>query len=385
MKPRLALVGAFPFPVPQGSQVYFADQARALREQGAEVTLFVHGRGAGPLPPDLNVVAAPAALSPRRLRAGPSLLKPLADAALARRLTAEARRRPFDALLAHNAEAALLCLAARARIGTPVVYVAHALWRHELPAYGPAPAAGLLARGGAALDRSLAQRCDAILTLCASARDALEPLARGPVALIPPGLTPQPPPEPELSRAVCARHGLEPGRFALYAGNLDAYQSLPVLAAAARHASGIPFVVATHDARGAAPAPLRIVETGSSDEVRALTWASGVCLLPRAIPGGFPIKLLNYMEAGRPIVATGSVADGFEDGRNALLLADGAEALAWAEAVTRVMNDAALARHLGAEAKALLLRRHAWPVLAQATLDLAATARRAAPRSSAGA
>jgi glycosyltransferase involved in cell wall biosynthesis len=378
VKPRLALVGAFPFPVPQGSQVYFADQARALRALGAEVTLFVYGRGAGPLPADLNVVVAPAALSPRRLRAGPSLLKPLADAALARRLASEAGRRPFDALLAHNAEAALLGLAARARIGAPVVYVAHALWRQELPAYGPTTAAGLLARAGAALDRGLARRCDALLTLCASARDALEPLARGPVALIPPGLAPGPPPDPESLGAACARHGLKPGRFALYAGNLDAYQSLPVLAGAACRAPGIPFVVATHDARGAAPEPLRIVETQSPAEVRALTWAAGVCLLPRAIPGGFPIKLLNYMEAGRPIIALHSVADGFEDGRSALLLADGAGDTAWAEAVTRVMNDAALARRLGEGARALLLRRHAWPALASATLDLVARARQAA-------
>jgi glycosyltransferase involved in cell wall biosynthesis len=380
VKPRLALVGAFPFPVPQGSQVYFADQARALRDGGAEVVLFVHGRGAGPLPPDLDCVRAPAALSPRRLRAGPSLLKPLADAALARRLAAEAQHRPFDALLAHNAEAALLCLAARARIRTPVVYVAHALWRQELPSYGPAAAAALLARAGAALDRGLARRCDAVLTLCASAQEALEPLARGPVELIPPGLAPGPPPDPDSLRAACARRGLEPGRFALYAGNLDAYQSLPLLAEAAARAPEIPFVVATHDARGAAPEPLRILQIDSPEEVRALTWTAGVCLLPRAIPGGFPIKLLNYMEAGRPIVATHSVADGFEDGRSALLLADGSGASAWAEAVTRVMNDAALARHLGAEARALLLRRHAWPTLARATLDLVERVGPAAPR-----
>ena len=380
MKPRLALVGAFPFPVPQGSQVYFADQARALRAQGAEITLFVHGRGAGPLPEDLECIRAPAALSPRRLRAGPSLLKPLADAALARRLVSEAQRRPFDALLAHNAEAALLCLAVRARIRTPLVYVVHSLWRHELPAYGPAAAAGPLSRAGAALDGQLARRCDAILTLSAAARESLEPLAQGPVELIPPGLAPGPPPDAASLRAVCARHGLEPGRFALYAGNLDAYQALSALAEAARRAQPIPFVVATHDARGAAPEPLRVLETGSPEEVRLLIGAAGVCLLPRAIPGGFPIKLLNYMEAGRPIVAGRQVADGFEDGRSALLLAGDAGPAAWAEAVTRVMNDAALARHLGEGARALLLRRHAWPALAQATLDLVARARQAGIR-----
>jgi hypothetical protein len=36
---HVALVGAFAFPYPQGSQVFFAQQARALMAAGARVTL----------------------------------------------------------------------------------------------------------------------------------------------------------------------------------------------------------------------------------------------------------------------------------------------------------------------------------------------------------
>ena len=372
---RLALVGAFPFPVPQGSQVYAADQARALRRAGAEVTLFSYGRGVGPAPADLPLVRAPAALSPRRVRAGPSALKPAADAALALLVLREAARRGFDALLAHNAEGALVALALRPLSGVPVVYVAHALWRHELPAYGGPRQRALLARAGAALDRELARRADGVIALCEAARRALSAHARGPLALIPPGLDPAPPPDPAAVRRTCARHRLEPGRYALYAGNLDAYQELPDLAAAARALPDTPFVAATHDPRGPALGAVRVVVLGCAEECRLLTHGAGACVLPRAIPGGFPVKLLNYMEAARPIVARAGVADGFEHERSALLLPPGAPPEELAKAVTRILGDADLAARLGRGARALLERRHAWPALAEATLALAAAAR----------
>ncbi|RIL05485.1 MAG: hypothetical protein DCC71_10275, partial [Proteobacteria bacterium] len=78
---HLALVGAFPFPFPQGSQVFFADQARALQDAGARVTLACYGTGEGEPPRDLALVRSP--LAPRALRSGPSAGKPIADAALA--------------------------------------------------------------------------------------------------------------------------------------------------------------------------------------------------------------------------------------------------------------------------------------------------------------
>ena len=109
--PRIALIGAFPFPLPQGSQVLVAQQARALEAAGASVTLICYGSGTGPVPGSLDIVRIPRALSPRRLRAGPSIAKPLADAALVGAYLGAHRRRRFAVALAHNAEAALVGLA----------------------------------------------------------------------------------------------------------------------------------------------------------------------------------------------------------------------------------------------------------------------------------
>src|SRR5262249_58841061 len=97
----LAIVAAFPFPAPQGSQVFVREQVRALAAAGARATLFCYGRGAGPPPAGIECVRVARALSPRRTSAGPSAAKPCADVALAALVARARRRRPLDAPLPH--------------------------------------------------------------------------------------------------------------------------------------------------------------------------------------------------------------------------------------------------------------------------------------------
>jgi glycosyltransferase involved in cell wall biosynthesis len=366
---HVALVGAFPFPHPQGSQVFFAEQARALQVAGARVTLVCYGRGAGAVPADLVLVRAP--FAPRKLASGPSPAKPLADLAVAASLLAAHRRTPFDAVLAHNAEAALAALWVRPLMQRPVAYVAHTILTHELATYAPRHFAPALRWLGARIDRHVARRADAVITLARAGERALSQHARGPVLRIPPGLTPHRAPTPVAIAASCERHGLEVGRYALYAGNLDGYQDLAALAVAAREIAA-PVVVATH-AAGAAPAPLRTLHVANSDEVRLLTFGAGVTLLARRAAGGFPIKLLNYMEASRAIVARASVADSLTHEYSARLLADDAGPVAWSAAVNALLADPALAAQLGAEARRTLEREHDPIVLAREVLAVLAS------------
>ena len=134
---RLALLAAFRFPAPQGSQRYADEQARALAAAGADVTLFCYGRGDGRETGSLHVVRSAPWLAPARPSARLDLRKLPSDASLMRALVSAHRSAPFDALLAHNAEAALLALALRPWLRVPVVYVAHTLWEVELAAYLP--------------------------------------------------------------------------------------------------------------------------------------------------------------------------------------------------------------------------------------------------------
>ncbi|NQZ96304.1 MAG: glycosyltransferase family 4 protein [Myxococcales bacterium] len=386
---RIAIVGAFPFPLAQGSQVFARDQARALQAAGADVSLLCYGRGEGAEPDNLRVLRISRAVSPRSLRAGPNLVKPLADACLAALLVRTKRGVGFDAVLAHNVEAAVVALATRPLHHAPVIYVAHTLMGQELSSYrlasdgsGAETRRGLVDRAldacGRALDASLARRCDALLALSRATADALGPrvgVGRC-IEVIPPGLAPGPSPSPAAIDAACARHQLEPGRFALYSGNLDGYQDLGDLAETARSVAPLPVVVATHGSEAACDAfmrrhagLLRVLRV-DAEEARLLVFACAVALLPRHRPGGFPIKLLTYMEAARAIVARRSVADGFDHGESAWLLGADDGAGHMADAVKEITSSPELARRLGRGARALLERRHGSRAVGAQTLAL---------------
>jgi glycosyltransferase involved in cell wall biosynthesis len=316
------------------------------------------------------MVRIPRALTPRRLRAGPSPGKPLADAALLASLVRAQRQHGFDLAIAHNGEAALVALCARAATRLRLVYVAHTLLGLELASYAPAALRPALDAAGRRLDRLLAARADGVLALSAEAAKQLGQGARGPLAVIPPGLDPAPPPAPDRVARACARFGLTPGGFALYAGNLDAYQELGELAAAASSLAPLPVVVVTQQAEADAPPPLRVLRPAGFEEERTLVFGAAVAVLPRRIPGGFPIKLLNYLEAGRAIVAHAAVASALEHDREAWLLAPGAGPREMASAVGALARDPGRATRLGLGARAALETRFAWPPLAQRTLAL---------------
>jgi 1,2-diacylglycerol 3-alpha-glucosyltransferase len=292
-------------------------------------------------------------------------------------VVAAARRERFDALLAHNAEAALVALAARRFTRVPVVYVAHTLWRAELPTYGARALARPLARIGRALDVGLARRADAVLALSRLAADELG--AARVLDVIPPGLDPEPAPEAAEVERACAHHGLAPGRYALYAGNLDGYQHLDLLDAAAARVASLPVVVATHARSPSRWRHLRVARSDDPAEVRALLHGAALLVTARAPHGGFPIKVLNYMEAGRAIVAREGCADSLRHGESAWLVPAAAGAAELAAAIDAIARDPVRAGVLGRGARAALEREHAWSALAQRTLALVARARSARP------
>jgi len=351
--------------------VFLSEQVRALAAAGAAPTVLSYGTGRGEAALDLDRRATPGWSTPRNMRSGPSLGKPLADGALLAIYLRAHAESPFQVALAHNAEAAGVAIAARAWTGVPVIYVVHTVLRHELSAYGPPRAARLLGGVGAGIDRLLARRADALIVLCKTAKEELSRYARGPVVVIPPGLDPRADPHESEQRALCRRLELPFRRFVLYAGNLDAYQDLPLLAESSRRwqRQGWPMVVATHDARRRPErAGLRCIELSSFAELRCLSFGAGILAAPRRRVGGFPIKLLNYMESRRPIVAHANVAPGLHDGESARLLPGDAGPAKWALALAQLSADDAAREELGSGGRRRLESAHRWSELAGATL-----------------
>jgi glycosyltransferase involved in cell wall biosynthesis len=364
---RVALVLAGPYPALRGSQVLVRHLARGLRQRGHVVRLVTYGAGAADLP-------------------GPQPGRLWRDALLTLRLHRTVRREAIDVIHAHNYEAALAGLLVARATGRPLVYHGHNALAHELPMYFRRTGVRRLAAAlGRLLDAQVPRRADFCIAVSPELHDILR--ERGVAAEEIACITPPP-----------ADLGGHPARrpasgLVCYAGNLDGYQNLDfLLASFARvraHVPGARLVLVTHAGAEAEAARLaalgrggvEIVHARSYDEVRARLETADVAVCPRAERSGFPMKLLNYMAAGKAIVASAGSAKGLIDGVTASVVPDGDEA-AFAAAVVALLGDARQRERLGAAARRTVDDPAAWERVLERIEDIYGnvTAARAATR-----
>ena len=292
MSYRIALVGACPYPVPQGSQIFLRDNALALQARGHEVHLVVYSYGLGPDPSGLTIHRSRHIPGEGKTAAGPSLAKPFQDLALAARLREVVARHRIEAVIAHNYEALLVGLAAGKR---PLIYHAHNAMSDELPYYFRWP--HWPAKVGRWLDRTFPKRADQVIV--PHQRLAGHLVVRGcdhdRVSIIPPPL-----------RAgdfdpCSVKEGLPP---VLYTGNLDAYQNLGLLfAAMERVRKRFPearLLIATSE--DAEFPDAEVIPVKGFDSLHRLLSEDSVLALPRVSWSGYPITILNAMAAGKAMV-----------------------------------------------------------------------------------
>ncbi|MBR0651039.1 glycosyltransferase family 4 protein [Roseomonas terrae] len=103
---------------------------------------------------------------------------------------------------------------------------------------------------------------------------------------------------------------------------------------------------------------LRFTGLVEREEVPRLVAGFDIALQPAAVEYASPLKVFEYMAAGRAIIAPDqpNLREVLEDGRTALLVPPG-DADALRAALHRLVADAALRRRLGAAARAEILRR----------------------------
>jgi polysaccharide export outer membrane protein len=93
-----------------------------------------------------------------------------------------------------------------------------------------------------------------------------------------------------------------------------------------------------------------------------------VLVCPRGSWSGFPIKVLNYMALGRPIVHSRSSAHPIEHEVTGLLCDDG-DPEGLADAILRLNRDPALAERLGSAAREAALARFGWAQVIPTVLE----------------
>jgi 1,2-diacylglycerol 3-alpha-glucosyltransferase len=350
---RVALVVAGPYPAARGSQVLVRHLAEGLEARGHAVHLVTYG----PVPAD---------------RPGPRTGRIARDVAMTARLWRLVRRAGIDVIHAHNYEAAIAGLLVGRTTGCPLVYHGHNALAEELPTWFQARAARAVARGvGRLLDAHVPRRADFCIAVSEELRGILcrRGVAEAGVACIPPTSVPY-----ELG---ARPDGAAPTGRVCYAGNLDGYQNLDfLLAAFARVRGTVPearLVVVTHAEPRHEAARLRalgsaagvdVVCARSYDEARARLVAADVAVSPRSERSGFPMKLLNYMAAGKAIVACAGSAKCIQDGVTGRVVPDG-DTAAFAAAVVELLRAPDVRARLGSAARRAVESPAAW----EAVLD----------------
>lgn len=345
MSLRAGFLGACPYPVPQGSQVFLRDHARAFREAGHEAHLITYGFGRGEDDSGLPLHRGPGRAG--KTSAGPSLSKPFLDLGMLFTVRRVVRREGLQVLFAHNYEALLVALAARA---CPVVYHAHNTMADELPHYFRR----------ASWAQGVGHLLDCSLPRCAA--QVIVPHERLAAHLVHCGVREQdisvvaPPVWP----VVLPKLASTAVPTVDYTGNLDAYQNLGLLTAAMqRLREELPTAalrIGTADDCSFPDASVHHVT--SVEELFTFLAAESVFALPRVSWSGYPVKTLNAMAAGKAIVACASAAHGLENEKTALIVPDN-DAGAFAAALKRLLTDSALRARLGEAAGQQVARAHA--------------------------
>ena len=392
------MVAACPFPSLRGSQALIREMSEALATKGHEVHVVTY--------PSAQHLAPVERMSIHRVRRLPFIgsapppvgwQKAILDLALVWVLWRVVRRHRIDVIHAHNVEAPLVAYFVRLISGVPVVYHAHNALVDELPFYFERNSTRNLGRRvGGWLDRRVAVWSDHTIALSTRLGAYLAVRgAAGKTTVIPPAVSPVAIRE-SMRGPISNRPGSPRGRRSstsaqrwapvqptagepaciAYAGNLDQYQNLQcLLEAFERVCAAEPrarLLLLLHPASGArigrrvrelAARPgvsVRTVRTHGA-VTRELRRAD-VLVCPRTSWSGFPIKTLNYMATGRPIVQARSSAHPLTDGVSALLFDDD-DPGALAKSILRILRDPDLGERLGRASRDLVGREYAWPAV----------------------
>lgn len=374
----IAMVAACPFPANHGSAASIREMSDTLTDMGHNVTIVTYPIGQEDIHVRCAKVRRTDPFRPEtNAKVGPSADKFLLDFKLLKLLCRVIREEKIDVIHAHNYEGALVGIMAKFITGRPLLYNAVNLMSDELAGYKfirPAFLANWLA---AILDWFIPIFPDHITAVSPELRDWFveHGVRADKVDMIPAGIEPEmfDHPDPEKFRAQLPINGRP---VVMYTGVLNAFQRvdhlLRAFAVARREQPDAlllmvsPLVSANHEREhkelaqelGIADSIIWIAPHALEDLPSYLALAD-VTVVPRPECPGHPVKLLNYMLAGKPTVTFAGSAKGVRHLHDAFIVPNhDFEALG--RGISALLKDKALAAKLGANGRATVLADFDW-------------------------
>jgi glycosyltransferase involved in cell wall biosynthesis len=370
---RILVVAPQPFYEDRGTPIAVLQVVTALSELGHQVDVLTYPVGTPVQVPAVEVYRCRNPLRIRHVPIGLSLQKIVLDASLVLALRGRLRRTRYDCIHAVEEAAFPAVWMGRAR-GVPVIYdmqssLPEQLTKHRLLRLWPIQKvlrsceAWLLGRVDVVISSTgLAQRVRESGSHRVTVREWAF-YASNVVA------------SPHETEALRQELGIPPShRVVLYTGSFEEYQGLDILVAAIPDVRArVPdttfvLVGSTPDRSSGIPAmagrlglnrALKIVPRQPRERIRTFLAMADVLVSPRAYGGNLPLKIFEYMAAGRPIVATDIPTHrALLNEERAVLVQPGPVEMA--EGITRLLQDPALATSVADAAHAYAKAQFGW-------------------------
>lgn len=374
----IAMVAACPFPANHGTPGAIREMSETLAQMGHNVHIVTYSSGQDDILVRFAKVHRPGPFQLKRnVKVGPSAAKLLLDFGVLRLLCRVIRHERIEIIHGHNYEGAVLGALAGWITGRPVLYHAVNLMSDELAGYRFIRPDWLVKRVAGFLDWLIPIFPDHIIALSPELKDWL--IANGTpkrkVDFIPCGVN------PDIFNSAApakfrASYQIGNRPIVMYTGVLNAFQRVDYLLRAfavvlTEQPDALLLIVSgviskpdktehkkLADKLGISYA-VRWIGPHSLEDLPGYLALANVTVISRPECPGHPIKLLNYMLAGKPIACFAGAAKGLRHMHDAFI-APNHDYEALGKGIVTLLKNPALAAQLGANARATVLANFQW-------------------------
>ena len=377
---RILMIAPQPFFEPRGTPFSEFHRIRALTDLGHTVDLVTYPFGRDVALPGLRVFRCARPPFVRGVKVGPSWAKLPLDALLTWRAWRLARHGGYGAVHSHEEGAAIGVVLARL-LGVPHLYDMHSSLPQQLHNFAFSRSR-LLAALFRLFERQVIRRSRVVIVICPQLEEvarSIRPDARIVLIENAPGAA-----ESAGGGGAAVRASLGLGSdvpVVLYAGTFEAYQGLDLLFAAhARVVRAVPRarlvlaggkpeqVVRAREGARAAGVEESVVFAGEqpSEVIPAFLDAADVLVSPRSRGTNTPLKIYQYLRAGRPVVATRLLTHTQVLNDEVAVLTEPTPQ-AFGDGIVLALTDRERAAALGAAARSLAENKYSYTVYLERT------------------
>jgi glycosyltransferase involved in cell wall biosynthesis len=376
----VAMVAATSFPANHGSPASIREMSQELARRGHRVHVVTyHWRQNIPVE-GVTIHRTPPVGPPDAIAVGPTRERPIYDILLTWELLKVVRREKLDIMHAHNYEGAIAGWIVKQLTGRPLLFNSVTNMEDELPTYQFLQPEELARKIGRGFDKIVPRLANHLTTVTHDLREQYieEGIPADRVTFVPPGVHPAWFDGADGER-IRDELGLGKAPVVIYTGVLNRFQGLePLIEGFRTIRASLPDARLLLMGNIVTPGQKRYMEELAAahgvaeavthafdrplDDLPDFLAAADVAVVPRPSSPGFPVKLLNYMSARRPVVAAAGSAKCVTDGVNGLIVPN-RDAEALAQAILRILRDPEMAARMGDHGRRTVESRYEWPVI----------------------